>query len=58
MNKISKAIGAGAGGVVASAVTLPFMMPEGTPWYGVLASYAAMILLPAVTAYFAPKNAT
>lgn len=56
MNKVSKALGAGVGGVAASAVTLPFIMPEGTPWYGVLASYAAMILLPAVAAYIAPKN--
>lgn len=56
--KVSKAIAAAAGGAGASAVTLPFIIPEGTPWYGVLASYAVVILLPAIAAYIAPKNAS
>lgn len=58
MNKISKALGAGAGGVLGGLAVLPFALPEGTPWWGTIAAYAAVILLPAFAAYIAPKNAS
>lgn len=56
MNKISKALGAGVGGALAGTVALPFM-PDDTPWWGYLAAYAVVSLLPAIVTYFAPKNA-
>lgn len=58
MDKISKALGAGAGGVLGSVAVLPFALPESTPWWGTIAAYAAVILLPAIAAYIAPKNAS
>lgn len=57
MKTISKAIAAGVGGAAAGAVTLPFVMPEGAPWYAPVIAWAAVILLPALAAYIAPKNA-
>ncbi|AOF88643.1 hypothetical protein [Sinorhizobium sp. RAC02] len=58
MNKISKALGAGAGGVLGGLAVLPFALQDGTPWWGTIAAYAAVILLPALAAYIAPKNAS
>ncbi len=56
MDKISKAIAAGVGGAAAGTVALPFM-PDDTPWWGYLAAYAVVTLLPALVTYIAPKNA-
>lgn len=55
LGNLSKTLGAGIGGVMAGTVTLPFM-PDSTPWYGYIIMYAVVILLPALTTYFAPAN--
>jgi hypothetical protein len=57
MNKISKALGAAAGGGLAGgAVSALPILPEGTPWYGYLMLYALTTLVPAVLTYLAPAN--
>lgn len=56
MNKISKAIAAGAGGALTGTAGLPFM-PADTPWYGYLILYAITVGPPAVLTFLAPKNA-
>jgi len=55
MDKISKAIGAAAGGAITGTIGVPFM-PADTPWFGYLALYAITIGLPAILTYLAPKN--
>jgi hypothetical protein len=55
MQNISKALGAALGGGALGTMAIPFM-PEGTPWYGYLALYAIVLLVPALTTYLAPKN--
>jgi hypothetical protein len=58
MSSISKAVGAGVGGAIAGAGTGAYLLPEGTPWYGYIIMAAVTALIPAVVAYFAPKNAS
>lgn len=55
MKTISKAIAAGVGGAAAGTIALPFM-PDDTPWWGYLAAYAVVMLLPAIVTYLAPRN--
>ncbi len=57
MDKISKAIGAGAGGAVTGVGIGAIYLPEGSPWYAYVLMAAVTALLPAVVTYLAPKNA-
>lgn len=56
MGSISKAIAAGAGGVVAGVGTGAVVLPEGSPWYAYILMVAVAGLVPALATYLAPKN--
>lgn len=59
MAKISKAIGAGLGGALATAAITTTIIPAEVqaPWWGYVVAYGVGVLVPAVATYFAPKNA-
>ncbi|BCH32648.1 hypothetical protein MesoLjLc_45780 [Mesorhizobium sp. L-8-10] len=57
MDKISKAIGAGTGGVITGASIGAIYLPEGSPWYAYVLMALITGLAPAVVTYLAPKNA-
>ncbi len=58
MDKISKAIAAGAGGAIGGGVSGAVFLPEGSPWYAYVLMAAVTTALPALLTYLAPKNAS
>lgn len=58
MDKISKAIAAGAGGAIGGSAAGAMLLPEGSPWYAYVLMAAVTTALPALLTYLAPKNAS
>lgn len=57
MEKVSKAIGAAVGGAVVGTGAGLYTLPEGSPWYAYVIMASIVAIVPAITTYYAPKNA-
>lgn len=58
MQNYSKAIGAAVGTVAGGGLagSLPFVLPDGSPWYAYIIGYTIAGLLPIVATFLAPAN--